>query len=111
LGKTIVDGGKTWSFSPAYPKRPPPFESIDELFAETQNEFWVVNMGEPPEYDPIKETEFMQLVNLQAAEPDETLRHLFRRMTSNQNDCRWVCRTAARGRSRLLPCWNKRAAL
>ncbi len=76
LGKTIVDGGKTWSFSPAYPKRPPPFESIDELFAETQNEFWVVNMGEPPEYDPIKETEFMQLVNLQAAEPDETLRHL-----------------------------------
>ncbi len=76
LGKTIVDGGKTWSFSPAYPKRPPPFESIDELFAETQNEFWVVNMGEPPEYDPIKETEFMQLVNLQAAEPDETLCHL-----------------------------------
>lgn len=76
LGKTIVDGGKTWSFSPAYPKRPPPFESIDELFVETQNEFWVVNMGELPEYDPIKETEYMQLVNLQAAEPDETLRHL-----------------------------------
>lgn len=76
LGKTIVDGGKTWSFSLAYPKRPPPFESIDEMFAETQNEFWVVNLGEPAEYDPIKETEFMQLKNLQAAEPDDVLRYL-----------------------------------
>lgn len=76
LGKTIVDGGKTWSFSPAYPKRPPPFESMDELFAETQNEFWAVNMGEPPEYDPIKETEFMRLENLQTAERDDALRYL-----------------------------------
>jgi phosphoenolpyruvate synthase/pyruvate phosphate dikinase len=76
LGKTIVDGGKTWSFSPAYPKRPPPFESMEELFAETQNEFWVVNMGELPEYDPIKETEYMQLVNLHAAEQDNTLHYL-----------------------------------
>ncbi len=76
LGKTIVDGEKTWSFSPAFPKQPPPFESIEELFAETQNEFWVVNLGEPPEYDPIKETEFMRRVNLQTAESDNTLRYL-----------------------------------
>jgi len=76
LGKTIVDGGKTWSFSPAYPKRPPPFESVDEIFSETQNEFWVVNMGELPEYDPIKETEYMQRLNLQAAEEDDVLQYL-----------------------------------
>jgi phosphoenolpyruvate synthase/pyruvate phosphate dikinase len=76
LGKTIVDGGKTWSFSLAYPKHPPPFESVDEIFAETQNEFWTVNLGEPPEYDPIKETEFLQQVNLQVAEADDVLRYL-----------------------------------
>lgn len=74
LGKTIVDGGKTWTYSPAFSRRPPPFETVDEIFAETQNEFWAVNMGEPPEYNPVKETEFMQQYNLQAAEEDGSLR-------------------------------------
>jgi phosphoenolpyruvate synthase/pyruvate phosphate dikinase len=74
LGKTIVDGGKTWTYSPAFSRRPPPFESVDEMFAETQNEFWAVNMGEPPEYNPAKETEFMQQYDLQAAEADGSLR-------------------------------------
>ena len=27
LGKTIVDGGLAWTYSPAYPKVPPPFGS------------------------------------------------------------------------------------
>jgi hypothetical protein len=76
LGKTIVDGGKTWTYSPAFSRRPPPFESVDEIFAETQNEFWAVNMGEPPEYNPVKETEFMQQYNLQAAEADGVLRYV-----------------------------------
>ena len=31
LGKTIVDGGIAWTFSPAYPKKPPPFASVQEL--------------------------------------------------------------------------------
>jgi len=74
LGKTIVDGGKTWTYSPAFSRRPPPFESVDEMFAETQNEFWAVNMGEPPEYNPVKETEFMQMYDLGAAESDGSLR-------------------------------------
>jgi hypothetical protein len=49
---------------------------VDEIFAETQNEFWAVNMGEPPEYNPVKETEFMQQYNLQAAEADGVLRYV-----------------------------------
>jgi hypothetical protein len=76
LGKTIVDNGKTWSYSPAYPQRPPPFESVEELISETQNEFWSVHLGEPPEYNPIQETEFMRLVNLQNAENDNVLCYL-----------------------------------
>jgi len=76
LGKTIVDGGRCWTYSPAYPKVPPPFGSDMELIKESQNEFWTVNMGEPPMYDPILETEYLLLEGLAAAERDGTLRNL-----------------------------------
>jgi hypothetical protein len=59
MGKTIVDGGKSWTYSPAYPHMPPPFGSIDDLLNQTQTEFWAVNLGEPPEYDPIKESKYL----------------------------------------------------
>ncbi len=76
LGKTIVDGAKSWIYSPAYPNMPPPFKSLQEYLEETQNEFWVVNMGEPPEYNPIKETEYMRRENLVVADRDATLHHI-----------------------------------
>ncbi len=76
LGKTIVDGAKSWIYSPAYPNMPPPFKNLQELLEETQNEFWVVDMGEPPEYNPIKETEYMRRENLMAAERDAVLSRL-----------------------------------
>jgi hypothetical protein len=76
LGKTIVDGGKAWIYSPAFPEMPPPYKSPRELLDETQNEFWVVNLGEPPEYNPLKETEYMRKENLVTAERDGTLRYL-----------------------------------
>jgi hypothetical protein len=74
LGKTIVDGGITWTYSPAYPRKPPPFASVNEMFRGTQTEFWAVNMGKPPAYDPVSETEYMVHANLKDAEADETLR-------------------------------------
>jgi len=74
LGKTIVDGGISWVFSPALPKESPPYGSIGELLKQTQTEFWNVNMGKPPAYDPINETEFMNKENIVTAEPDDTLR-------------------------------------
>jgi hypothetical protein len=76
MGKTIVDGGKSWIYSPAYPHMPPPFESTQELLNETQTEFWAVNMGEPPEYNPIRENEYMRQENLRTAERDGVLEHL-----------------------------------
>ena len=45
LGKTIVDGGVTWTYSPAYSHKPPPFASLSDLLRGTQTEFWAVNMG------------------------------------------------------------------
>ncbi len=76
LGKTIVDGGACWSYCPAYPTAPPPFGSVPQLLKETQTRFWAVNMGPPPAYDPIAETEYMVEADLGDAEKDETLRYL-----------------------------------
>ena len=60
LGKTVVDGSVSWAYSPAFPKAEPPFGSVENMLKGTQTEFWVVNMGEPPEYDPINEAEYIQ---------------------------------------------------
>jgi len=76
LGKTIVDGGVSWTFSPAYPKKPPPFASVGELMRGTQTEFWAVNMGPPPAYDPVSETEYLVKAGLKEADSDEVLRFL-----------------------------------
>ena len=73
LGKTIVDGGIAWTFSPTYPEKPPPFATVQELVKGTQTEFWAVNMGKPPAYDPVSETEYMVHGNLADAEADEAL--------------------------------------
>jgi hypothetical protein len=73
LGKTIVDGGIGWTFSPAYPKKPPPFASVQELLKGTQTEFWAVNMGKAPAYDPVSETEYLVHPNLADAESDDAL--------------------------------------
>jgi hypothetical protein len=76
LGKTIVDAGKCWSYSPTYPLLPPPFESVQEILKETQTGFWVINLGEPPEFNPTRETEYLRLENIMTAERDGTLNHL-----------------------------------
>jgi hypothetical protein len=76
LGKTIVDGGICWTYSPAYPKVDPPYVTVRQLVKESQTEFWAVNMGEPQEYDPIQETEYLLLENILAAEKDGALEYL-----------------------------------
>lgn len=76
LGKTIVDGGRCWSYSPAYPRVGPPYANANELLKQTQTGFWAVNMGRPPAYDPIRETEYMVEGNLAQAEEDMTLGYL-----------------------------------
>jgi hypothetical protein len=74
LGRTIVDDGTAWSYSPRYPAAPPPVSSVRELAKVTQNAFWAVNMGQPPEHNPIRETEYLVHAALADAEEDGTLR-------------------------------------
>ena len=76
LGKTIVDGGLCWSYSPAFPKAPPPFNDLGELLKNTQTLYWAVHMGDPPPYDPIRETEHLVQPGLAEAEADGVLRYL-----------------------------------
>ncbi len=76
LGKTVVEGGITWTYSPAYPKVDPPYRAVRELLKQTQTEFWAINLGDPPEYDPINEAEYLLLENIAVAEADSALRYL-----------------------------------
>jgi hypothetical protein len=73
LGKTIVDGGRSWTYSPAYPRANPPYNNIRDLMQQTQLRFWAVNMGKPAEYDPLRETEYLVEADLETAEADEVL--------------------------------------
>ena len=76
LGKTIVDGGVIWSYSPLYPNSVPPFGDPHDIMRNTQNSFWSVNMSHVLEYNPVKETEFMSLANLKDADYDDTLKYI-----------------------------------
>ncbi|MEW6703145.1 MAG: hypothetical protein AB1298_10575, partial [Bacteroidota bacterium] len=76
LGKTIVDGGLVWSYSPAFPKSVPPFADPAEMLKSTQTNFWAVNMSRFIEYDPTKETEYICKLNLSEADYDDTLKYI-----------------------------------
>ncbi len=73
LGKTIVDGGSSWIYTPTRPRAPMPFNNVRDMLKLTQLKFWAVNMGPPPEYNPLVETEYMVQADLDAADYDDTL--------------------------------------
>lgn len=99
LGKAIVDDSIAWSYAPSYPKADPPYNSIGELMKFSQTEFWAINMGKPPEYNPIKETEYMFKYNIQDAEQDGTLKYIA--STYNRQDDRIITGIGLKG-PRLL---------
>jgi hypothetical protein len=73
LGKTIVDGGLSWFCCPAYPRTPPPYNSLRDLAKNTQTHYWAVNLGRPAEYDPTKENEYLVRGDLRDAEAEGSL--------------------------------------
>ncbi|MBL7033626.1 MAG: hypothetical protein ISR91_05715 [Candidatus Delongbacteria bacterium] len=85
LGKTIVDGGGSWSYSPALPRVKPPYGTLDQMLKQTQTEFWAVNMGKPPAWDPIGETEYLVECNITVAESDGTIKHLASTLDRNSD--------------------------
>ncbi len=75
LGKQVVDGGKCWTYSPAYPRANPPYKSLKSMVNGTQSRFWAINLGHAP-YDPLRETEFLIRGTIADAEADGTLRYV-----------------------------------
>lgn len=73
LGKTIVEGERCWTACPRRPGAVPPFGSPRDAMRTAQTTFWSVNMGPPPPYDPVAETEYLTREPLRAAEEDGTL--------------------------------------
>jgi hypothetical protein len=73
LGKTVVDGGRSFVYCPAYPKAPPPYSSLSMMMKETQTAFYAVHVGRPPAHDPINETEYLVQSGIDQAERDGTL--------------------------------------
>jgi hypothetical protein len=72
LGKTVVDGGRAWTYCPRFPAAPSPYSTVGELLDRSQRDFWAVNMGTPP-YDPAAETEYLVREPLSAAEAEGAL--------------------------------------
>jgi Pyruvate phosphate dikinase, AMP/ATP-binding domain len=94
LGKTIVDGGVCWTYSPRFPEAPPPFASTRSMMTGTQTRFWAVNMGRPPAYDPVAEAEYLLECAMADADYDDTLR--------------WVASTWDAASDRLSPGTDRR---
>lgn len=76
LGKTIVDGGLSWTYSPAFPSVAPPFGDIREMLNSTQTKVWAINMGKAPAYNPFAETEYLVQLDLSQVEYDGALDHI-----------------------------------
>ena len=76
LGRIIVDEGISYAYVPSRPRVPPPFASVTEQLRNSQNGFWAINMGRPPAFDPLAETEYLVRAELADAEYDGTLRHV-----------------------------------
>jgi hypothetical protein len=76
LGRTIVDDGVSWAFSPAYPATDPPFKSMGDRLKHTQTRFWAVNMRKRQRYDPTDEVEFLDQASIADAEYDGALRYI-----------------------------------
>lgn len=73
LGKTIVEGGLSWTYSPAHPGVSPPVAGVRDLLRRTQNRFWCIRMIPPELSDPTRDTEFLGHEELAAAERDGVL--------------------------------------
>lgn len=69
LGKTIVDGGRKWLYSPEKPGAPPP-ASIKDLLDSGQVNLWTINLNPPDKQNPFSETEYMSLQPLKRLEQD-----------------------------------------
>jgi CheY-like chemotaxis protein len=73
FGKVIVDGGRVYGFSPAYPKMNPPYGSPREFVENTQTQFYTLDLSESAKQLTKNEECTYKLVGLSQVEEDQTL--------------------------------------
>jgi CheY-like chemotaxis protein len=71
LGRAVVDGGKCLTFCPRYPRNLVQFSSVEDILANSQSEFWALELNGASDGRPGHWHE--RRFNLDAAETDGTL--------------------------------------
>src|SRR5208337_647628 len=74
LGRAVVDGGKCLTFCPRYPRNLVQFSSVEDILANSQSEFWALELNGASDGRPGHWHE--RRFGLDAAETDGTLRAL-----------------------------------
>jgi hypothetical protein len=71
MGREVVEGGRCLSFCPRYPRHPIQFSEVKDILANSQAEFWAIDMSTVAGDDPtgLRESRF----DLHIAEQDGTL--------------------------------------
>jgi CheY-like chemotaxis protein len=80
LGRAVVDGGKCLTFCPRYPRNLLQFSSVEDILANSQREFWALQLDhverrDDPASDPLLELKESRF-GLDVAESDGTLNNL-----------------------------------
>ncbi len=75
LGKTIVDGGRKWIYSPEKPASPPP-ASLKNLLDAGQTDFWAIDLKPPDKESPLDEKEFLSLQPVKSLEESKIISSL-----------------------------------
>jgi CheY-like chemotaxis protein len=76
LGRAVVDGGKCLTFCPRYPKHLLQFSSVEDILANSQREFWALELNHPERNrDSVAELREASF-GLDVAESDETLHNV-----------------------------------
>ena len=73
FGKAIVDGGRSYSFSPSYPKLNPPYSSPAEYMENTQSSFYTLDLSEPSKQLTKDDECTYKRIGFERAEQDGTL--------------------------------------
>jgi CheY-like chemotaxis protein len=76
LGKTVVEGGASLRFTPAFPGVLPQFPSVRDLFRFSQREFYAIAMRHAASVAFLEEDQYLVRCGLDRAEADGTLRFL-----------------------------------
>ncbi len=76
LGKTVVEGGASLRFTPAFPGVLPQFPAVRDLFRFSQREFFAIAMRHVASIAFLEEDQYLVKCGLERAEADGVLRFL-----------------------------------